>query len=341
MPRTSDQSRFGVDGLWWVRILLGVVILIGISRVAIPLFEPLLAGSVGKMEWGWLAFAGMLCLIYRLLNAAAWGGVLRAVGQPIGARLAARMWIRAEACRWLPGSLWSYGSRMVLSTRAGIPSLIVGAAMALELALTLSSWAVLGIVGGLICGLAVDLPVRLPVLLLILSSFLTVVVLLTLVPRKQDWLCNKLQGVSRRFCLLGQVRPRARIAGSVFVLYSLLGLFNGLAFWLVLQGIAPEANVPLLAAIAANALAWLIGFLAIFAPAGLGVREGVLVLLLAPWLPWELGMVAAGCWRLLQIASELGCLGLVWKAPAKMESSCEIPANQSRLGEPSMIAPPA
>jgi uncharacterized membrane protein YbhN (UPF0104 family) len=59
--------------------------------------------------------------------------------------------------------------------------------------------------------------------------------------------------------------------------------------------------------IAINALAWLVGFFAFFAPAGLGVREAAFAVLFSVWLPLEQGFLVAGVWRLVQVGSEIIC----------------------------------
>lgn len=79
-------------------------------------------------------------------------------------------------------------------------------------------------------------------------------------------------------------------------LYTLVGIqalawiLQGVVIFLLLMIIAPtvgwEFDV-LLSVIAAFTAATIIGFLAIFAPAGIGVREGVFAFLLAPLMPIE------------------------------------------------------
>jgi len=60
----------------------------------------------------------------------------------------------------------------------------------------------------------------------------------------------------------------------------------GAALWMLARGLVPDAPIPLplATAIGAFALGYILGLLALFAPGGVGVRELVLVGLLAPFL---------------------------------------------------------
>jgi hypothetical protein len=54
----------------------------------------------------------------------------------------------------------------------------------------------------------------------------------------------------------------------------------GAAFWLVANGVLADSKLELSVAIAAYTMSYLAGFLAAFAPGGIGVRESIIILLL-------------------------------------------------------------
>ena len=68
--------------------------------------------------------------------------------------------------------------------------------------------------------------------------------------------------------------------------WFILGLANwatyALAFWVLVKGLGFDAE--LLPTASAFAAAYVLGYVAVFAPAGIGVREGFLVALMAPQL---------------------------------------------------------
>jgi hypothetical protein len=71
---------------------------------------------------------------------------------------------------------------------------------------------------------------------------------------------------------------------GVFVFYAATWLIMGISHWCLANALipVPVASIPML--IVALALSWGIGILSIFAPAGLGIREGVLYLFVHDWL---------------------------------------------------------
>jgi hypothetical protein len=92
--------------------------------------------------------------------------------------------------------------------------------------------------------------------------------------------------------------------------YIVVWLIQGLAFATLVRALAPLplAGVPYVAA--AWVAAYVIGFLSLLTPSGLGVREGVIVLLLAAILPQPVAAVIAILARLWTIAGEAIAAGL-------------------------------
>ncbi len=63
--------------------------------------------------------------------------------------------------------------------------------------------------------------------------------------------------------------------------YAVAGwLFNGLKVYVLMRQLAGDRQGTLLVSIGAYSLSWAVGFLAVFAPAGAGVREAVMVAVL-------------------------------------------------------------
>src|SRR2546426_8305787 len=90
---------------------------------------------------------------------------------------------------------------------------------------------------------------------------------------------------------LEPLAPSAVFAGTVLTVVS-WGTY-GAALWMLARGLIPDAPLPLTTAIGAFTLGYILGLLALFAPGGVGVRELVLVGLLAPFLGSG-GRVAVG-----------------------------------------------
>ena len=142
-------------------------------------------------------------------------------------------------------------------------------------------------------------------------------------------IARKVRSLRSELCALRAIRLNwGRLCG-VLCLYIGLCCLNGIAFLVVLSAVSPEpAN--LLAIIAANAFGWLVGFLAIGAPGGIGVREASSALLLSTMMPLPTAIAASTLWRMVMIVDEALCLGaclapsvvrLVYRVQAPMDQA--------------------
>ena len=94
------------------------------------------------------------------------------------------------------------------------------------------------------------------------------------------------------------------LALKVYLGYFICWLMFGFSFWLFLHAVIDDPRIPVMAGIAAFVLAYQIGYLTLFSPGGLGVRELVLTSVLTPYV----GPVAAGvavASRLWNMVSEI------------------------------------
>ena len=80
----------------------------------------------------------------------------------------------------------------------------------------------------------------------------------------------------------------------------------GVAFWLLARGLLPSAGLRPELAVAVFTTSYLAGFLALFAPGGLGVREGLFILMLQGPLGIGAATALALASRLLLTITEFG-----------------------------------
>src|SRR5256885_6208199 len=118
-----------------------------------------------------------------------------------------------------------------------------------------------------------------PPLRLALAGFAAVATILVLVWRPTArWLGRVVNAVVP----LEPLALSAVFVGTILTVLS-WGTY-GAALWMLARGLIPDAPFPLTTAIGAFTLGYILGLLALFAPGGVGVRELVLVGLLAPFL---------------------------------------------------------
>lgn len=100
-------------------------------------------------------------------------------------------------------------------------------------------------------------------------------------------------------------RPSIAQACGIWLLYGASHVMAGLGFHVLLLELLPGAAPPVLHSIALLAAANVLGILAVFAPAGLGVREVILVVGLTPYVPMPQAIVIAAILRLLTVVADV------------------------------------
>ena len=100
-------------------------------------------------------------------------------------------------------------------------------------------------------------------------------------------------------------------ANIVFVLlYTLPGFLNGLGLFVLLNAFSRVPAAHYLTVTGVYYTANLIGLVAVFAPGGLGVREGILFLFLPALVGKEVAIIAAILIRMITMAAEIALAGV-------------------------------
>jgi uncharacterized membrane protein YbhN (UPF0104 family) len=270
-----------------------------------------------KIDRGYLLAGLAVCIVYRVLNSAGWVLILRAMQAPLPLGRGMHLWLLAESMRWLPGSVWGFCSRVYAAVKNGVPPAIASASLPLELLLTILAWSIVAAAGLFGSGLRVDLAGLLTprVILLTCAGFLAIGLFLAICLLKlpDGRLATKFKSLRLEMNVLRSAQLQPAILAGVLVLYTSLCCLNGIAFFLIVRSVSGEA-LGLGPTIGINACGWLLGFLAIGAPGGIGVREAGSAFLLGAIISLPAAITASVLWRLVMIVDEAICL-LVCIAP--------------------------
>jgi uncharacterized membrane protein YbhN (UPF0104 family) len=103
---------------------------------------------------------------------------------------------------------------------------------------------------------------------------------------------------------------RQKLVGLLSILFTQLvaWFFIGAAFWVPLLSINQDFRLAGIA-IGGFALSWVVGFVTVFAPSGIGVREAVITIMLAGIISPEASVIYAAINRVVWIVAEV-CLGI-------------------------------
>src|SRR5207245_1768083 len=199
-----------------------------------------------------------------------WRRILAGWHQRLGFAAAARTWSLANLGRYVPGKVWSVAGLVVLAQRAGVqPGPAAASAFVIQ-AVSLGSGVAVGAAGA---------PHGAPPLRLGAAGLAAVVTIGALAWRPTAaWLGRLVKATP-------PLEPLALSAVLASTLLTILSWWTyGAAFWMLARGLVPGTPLPLMSAVAAFTLGYVLGLLALFAPGGVGVRELVLIGLLAPFL---------------------------------------------------------
>jgi len=271
-PKSGLAARLGLI-IRIVRILVFLAIAASIGYAIYTLWPDVRDTLLSLNPWS-VGLSLLVAMVAMCANVMAWHAVLRELDHRVSVVESGRIFLVGQLGKYLPGSIWAFVLQMELARRAGIPRarafaasvILVGIATTTALVLGLMGLPALREVGGAAVGSVLALiPVALicalpPVLSRLVNIFLRLL--------RRDPL-------GHRLTYLGLLR----IFGWCVVAWSLFGLH----FWILSSGLEGAAAPNLADAIGAFALGMTAGLLAIASPSGLGVREAVLVALLAPF----------------------------------------------------------
>ncbi|RKR73238.1 glycosyltransferase [Frondihabitans australicus] len=231
--------------------------------------------ELGVIAWPLvvLSCAAIACGLY--VNMLSWRAVVRALGTNLSRREAASVFFTSQLGKYIPGGIWPVVASARLGSAFGLSAITSVSSMTISLLMS----ATVGLVYGV--GVLFTIPALVHnywyLLILLLVGGLIV-----LVPPVLNRVIMLALRLLRRAGALPRLDGTAFAAAVGWTLLSWLFLGLGLAFLAIgTDGGSPRV---LLDGVSGYALAWVAGFVAIIAPAGVGVREAVLVFVLGPSL---------------------------------------------------------
>lgn len=241
-----------------------------------------------------LALLAVLCGLSASLLA--WRAVLADLGSPLPVPAAGRIFFLGQLGKYVPGSVWPLIAQMELARAHHVPRSRSGVVGLLTVAVSL--------LAGLVIA-ACTLPfMSADALQRYWWAFLAVpVVGVALLPPVFNGLLDRALRLLRRG---GLARPlSARGVAAALAWSTLAWLAFGVQVWLLGRSLGADEASALPLAVGGFALAWVLGFLFVVAPAGAGVREVALVVTLAPVLGRDDAVLVALASRVLMTLGDL------------------------------------
>ena len=225
-------------------------------------------------DWLWVAVSGVVFLTTYAVLVETWREILRAWGSKLRFMRAARIWAISNLGRYIPGKLWQIGAMGLMAQDDGVSGVAASGSAILNVVVNLiAGFGVVAVFGWPLLHLEAVGGLRTSALFLLacLAALIAMPVLLPMVLRT-------LSQITGRPLAIGAL-PRTAI------LIALIGnviawLLYGIAFALFARGVLGTSESALGGYIAVYALSYIVGYLVLFAPAGVGFREAAMIALL-------------------------------------------------------------
>jgi hypothetical protein len=286
MNTLTEKSTFVVVKKWCLAVIVPVIIAV--------LFASLYQNWTEVKQYAWrdhlsgsvLALSMLLLLAYLAVLVIAWKKLLEYNGSFVSFREAFCAFFYSTLGKYLPGKVWSMVGRVYIAESNGVRRRDAVVSVFYENVLIVVS-------GCIVC--AMTLPFWWPAWqtyypLLLVACVLGTVSMFAF-PRLLTAGFNMFPTQFSREGIHVGLQPVQLF--TTLLIYLLGWGILGLAFYLFINSVyaVPLHQYP--AALGSFALAWIVGFLSVFTLGGIGVREGMLTLLLKQWLPLEIALVVA------------------------------------------------
>src|SRR3989344_927439 len=230
-----------------------------------------------------------ICYLY--LRALSWGHLIHFLGTSINRTNSLSAWFLSEATRYIPGSVWSFVTRSYLAQQKNISRNISILISPVESIIVITATTILSLyaIFNSLKGFEINTTFY---ILVILSLVLTFGLLLLHKPLTK--IIKKLATQT--------LAPKALATALIY--QFLAWSFYALGYIYLID----ITNIDFFLFFSSALLAWLIGYLSIITPMGLGVRESAFVLLTGPQIGTTEAALIAILARVILIIAELSNL---------------------------------
>lgn len=286
--------------LWHgVQVVAGLVIVGFVARYVIANW-----GEVRGADLDWhvsvpLLSAAIVTLwaVFALL-ADAWRRMVAAWGRSLGWLDGASIWLLSSMAKYVPGKVWTLAGMAVMAERRGVPAWAATGSAVLLQVLSLGTGALVVAGAGLLAGTAPG-GVGTTTLLAVAGGSVAITLLALWPP-----FTRRLMAAVAPAADLTHI-PGLAIVGQGALANTIAWVGHGTAFWLIARGTLPGTGLGLAESVAAYTASYVAGVIAPFAPGGLGVREGILVVALRQHTGLAGALALAAVARLVTTVAEV------------------------------------
>lgn len=208
-----------------------------------------------------------------------------------------------QLAKYIPGNIAQHAGRAAISLRHGMRFHTFLTSTAQEMLLALAASIIIGSTALALSGVWTTYPQLQWLLYLLIAGSSAGILLFCIdlptsrIPPTANWRWKLMR-------LIGGL-PGAPTTLKALTAYSTNYLLIGLGIWTLAKAIGAADDISYPLAVAAFSLSWALGFLAPGSPAGLGAREGIMLLILQPATPAEQAALLVLLARLSSMCGDL------------------------------------
>ncbi len=258
-----------------------VIVLTLASAVYFVLFAARHFDSLPKIDWTmssliWFGASTALYMLTMISAGVGWFLLIRAMREKLSLKASILLLMLGQFAKYLPGGFANHIARIGLARKHGVDVARAGITVLME-----TAWA---IVAAVALALATILFGGSEAILSTMGAsgpwtIAATAILAAAVPMAALWAASLWES---RVPAAPRPRGRVTVLAACFGLYCFNLVACGAALDVLARALFGASESHILLLTGAFAVAWVIGFISPFAPGGLGVREAVLVAILAP-----------------------------------------------------------
>jgi hypothetical protein len=234
-----------------------------------------------RLDWLRVLASGALVMATYLILIEAWRATLRVWSESLPFAAAVRIWFVSNLGKYVPGKVWQIAAMGALAQKSGVSATAaIGSSLLVNLVSVLAGFAVLAVTAagrvGALVGAQTKGGDERSGQLMVAGVAIAGAVALLLAPVAVPRLAALAGRITGRQLAIPRVPPTAVWVAAASTVAS--WLLYGLAFSLFAHGVTPRATGNATSYIAVYTGSYLAGYLALFAPGGVGVREAVIVI---------------------------------------------------------------
>ncbi|RJQ36903.1 alpha/beta fold hydrolase [Candidatus Microgenomates bacterium] len=244
-------------------------------------------------------FYSIICfLTFFFLRSYVWKIILKEKGSDIKFKEITFLWASSELKRFVPGNIWSFLGRTSSFSKKGVPLKIIFSSLVIEAQFFIMACLITSVfsLSFIVYNFFGNLYYLLSIFYLLM--FLGIVIFIF------NLKLNKFYKLPSFFShILPGFAPKTNL--FILVLCEIYIILFGLGTYLAISSIYLLSPFHLLSFIGIFAFSFLVGFLSIITPMGLGVREGIMAAGLSKFMPLNIAGIVSVYSRIVLIFSEL------------------------------------